>query len=200
MISRPSIRRTTSTGAILLALALGAGACGGSDDPKTTTDDPTSSTSVTPTPTPTPTPTAAPLSPFEDKAPVKALRTWFTAAAKAVNDRERSYASVVPLVTSQGMSLTKTYTRDDMEHGYLLPGPEPFTPVSVRVRSGVAAISGCLLNRGWSVDRKTGKPVRKREVVAAVFEMRKVAGTWKFDRYYAGTADCAGVRVRGVRW
>jgi hypothetical protein len=194
----PSSRRTTVTGAALLALALGVTACG-SDDPKVT-DDPSETVSTSTSPTPTPTPTETPLSPFEDKAPVKALRAWTTAAAKAVNDHERSLASVRPLVTDQGMTMTEYFTKDDLEHGYQLPGPQPFTPVSVRTRGATATLNVCLQNKGWSVDPKTGKTVNKRKVSAAVFELRKVGGAWKFDRYYAGTADCAGVTVQGVQW
>ncbi|HEX2895513.1 MAG TPA: hypothetical protein VHO29_16040 [Marmoricola sp.] len=197
--------RTTSLGAVLLVLALAASACGGSK--ADATDKPTSkasvSASVTPTPTPTPTasPSAEPLSPFEDKAPVKAARAWAAAASKAVNDRDRSLAAVVPLTTAQGFAMTRDYfTKDDMVHGYVLPGPAPFTPVSVQVRGNVAKLSACLQNKGWSTDRKTGKKVNQRKVSPVVFEMRKVAGSWKFNSYYAGTADCGGVRVQGVRW
>lgn len=199
MTSCPSPRRTTLTGAVLLVLALGVAACG-SDDPKAT-DDPTPTSTSTPTPTPSPTPTAAPLSAFEDRAPVKAARAFTFVVAQAVNDHERSLASITPLATANGLKIAKQYfTKDDLDHGYQLPGPQPFTPVSVQTHGGVAKLSICLQNQGWSVDPKTGKAVHKRKVSAAVFEMRKAGGAWQFDNYYAGTADCAGVTVRGVRW
>ena len=204
-MSTSSRRRTTTLGAVLLAVALSASACGGSkadatDEPSTTTS---ASPSVTPTPTPTasPTPTAEPLSPFEGKAPVQAARAFTAATARAVNDRDRSLAAVVPLTTAQGLSQTRDYyAKDDLAHGYLQPGPEPFTPVSVKVSGAIAKLNLCLQTQGWSRDRKTGKPVGRRTVEPMVFEMRKVGGAWKFDRYYTGTADCGGVTVRGVQW
>jgi hypothetical protein len=132
---------------------------------------------------------------------VKAARAWAAAASKAVNDRDRSLAAVKPLTTSQGFAMTRDYfTKDDLDHGYSLPGPAPFTPVSVQVRGTVAKLSACLQNKGWSVDPATGKKVNKRKVTPVVFQMRKVTGRWKFDSYYAGTADCGGVQVQGERW
>lgn len=200
VISLARLRRTTLTGAILLALAVGASGCGSDDEP-TTTDDPTTSTSAEPTPTATPTPTEAPLSAFEDRAPVKAARSFTVAVAKAVNAHDASLSSVAPLTTSHGLQITKQFfAKDDLDNGYELPGPQPFTPVSVQSRGGVAKLNVCLQNQGWSVDPTTGEAVHKRKVSAAVLEMRKAGKTWKFDDYYAGTADCAGVTVRGVPW
>ena len=65
---------------------------------------------------------------------------------------------------------------------------------------GGAKLDVCMQTRGWSRDRETGKTVGRHIVVPVVIEMRKVAGAWKFDRYYKGTGDCAGVQVREVRW
>jgi hypothetical protein len=200
-----SRRRTEWLAALVLglALALGPSACGGGSDPKST-EDPTQAASVsqtpTPTPTSTPTPTEAPLSAFEDKPAVVALRAWAVAEATTVNARQRSMASLTGLTTARGLGLTKSFAADDIAHGYRLPGPHPFTPVAVQVHGALAKVSTCFLLRGWSLYPKTQKQVRKRAVVPAVFEMRKVAGTWKLDNYYSGTADCAGVDVREVRW
>jgi hypothetical protein len=191
--------------ALVLGVAVALSACGG--EPKAT-HEPTAPTSATPTPpsspAPTPTltatPTAEPLSRFEDRAPVEAARAWAVALAKAVNARERSLASIAPLMTAHGMDLAHYIARQDLTHGWLLPGPEPFTPVGLHVSGGVAKVDICLQYSGWSVSRKSGKTVRHRKVVAAVYQLRKVGGTWKFDDYYAGTADCADVEVREVRW
>jgi hypothetical protein len=193
--------RATALCALLIALLVSG--CGGSGAKATDKPSKAVSTSVSPTPTPTPTaaPTAEPLSPFEDKAPVKAARAFASAAAKAVNDRDRSLTGVAPLTTSLGLSQTRDYyTKEDMAHGYLLPGPQPFTPVSVKVSGATAMLNLCMQTRGWALDRKTGKPAERRVVTPIVFQMRKVGGAWKLDRYQAGTADCAGITVRGVRW
>jgi hypothetical protein len=185
-------------------MVLDLSACGG-NDPKAD-DQPdavrTTSTPATPTPTPTPTPTAppTPASPFEGQAPVKALRVWAVDEAKAVNARDRSLALVAAVTTAHGLDQTKMFAADDIAHGYVLPGPHPFTPVSVQIRGGVAKVNSCLLLRGWSLRPKTRAPVRKREVVPAVFEMHTVGAAWKLDQYYAGTADCAGVRLQELRW
>ena len=186
--------------ALLLGLAVALSACGADAE---VGNDPTAPASTTPAPPSSPAPTPTPMEPlsrFEDKAPVVAARAWEVALAKAVNARERSLASLVPLTTAHGMDLARYIAREDLAHGWLLPGPEPFTPVGLQVRGGVAKVDLCLQLSGWSVRPKTGKTVHKRKVAAAVYQFRKVEGAWKFDDYYAGTADCAGVDVRGVRW
>jgi hypothetical protein len=204
-------RRATLLAGGLLTVALVASGCGGSDPAAHDEPAAASSTSRTPSSTPAPspteapteapTPTTAPLSAFEDKAPVKAARAFTAATAHAVNDRDRSLAAVVPLTTARGLSQTRDYyAKDDLAHGYLQPGPEPFTPVSVKVTGTTARLDVCLQTQGWSRDRKTGTPVGRRTVDPIVFEMHKVGGVWKFDSYYTGTAHCGGVTVRGVRW
>jgi hypothetical protein len=195
-----SLRRTTTSAAILLALALATVACG-SDDPEATTD-PTESASVsaTPTPTPTPTPTAEPLSAFEDRAPVKAARAWAVAKNKAINAGDKSMRALRPVATARGLAVTQKVAAGDLDHGYFLPGPDPFTPVNVRVRGAKATLSLCMLNSGWSVDRKTRKPVGKHKVGPVVFEMVRASGRWKFDNGFLGTGDCQGVEVQEVKW
>lgn len=203
---RPRGRRAASLGAILLVACLSVSACGSSDakaDDRPTATSETSTTTTpdpTPEPTPTPTPAAAPLSAFEDQGPVRAARQFFVLLAKAVNSQERSLASVAGSTTAHGLETAKFFAHDDLVKGYVLPGPEPFTPVGVQVRGGVAKVSTCLQFAGWSVDPKTGKVVGKRDIGPAVIAMRKVGGDWKFDDYYDGTGDCHGVAVPGVRW
>lgn len=200
----PSPRRTTLAGAVVLALALGATACGGGGDPKTT-DDPTqtATTSLSATPTPTPTPTVEPLSPFEDRPEVKALRAYFVAVGRAVNARDRDLSSIAAFVTPAGLAATRPAVAGDIEHGYLWPGPEPFTPVAVRSRKGKATVSTCLLTVGWSVDRKTGKQVfkpKERKIGSVLFDMVRSRGAWKVDKVVFATGDCSSVKVKGVRW
>ena len=186
---------------LVSALVLLLCGCGGTD--ARAADEPTptrSPTTVATRPPTTVTPTPTPASPFEDRAPVKALRAWAVGEARAVNARDRSLSQVAAVTTSHGLDQTRTFAADDIAHGYLLPGPHPFTPVSVQLSGRVAKVNSCLLLRGWSLRPRTKAPVRKREVVAAVFEMHKVGSAWKLDRYYAGSADCAGVRLQEVRW
>lgn len=188
--------------AVLVALALGVSACGGSD--AKASDDPTTSTSVTtsatPSPTPTPSPTAEPLSPFEDKAPVKAARAWDVAMAQSVNARDRSLAAVVPLATARGLALSKKLAEEDIAANVRRPGPQPWTPVNVQIKARVARLSTCYMTYGWAVDRKTGKPVEKRKVEPILLEMRRVGDQWKFEYGQQGTGDCSGVRITEVTW
>ena len=200
----PSSRRcATALAAVLVALGLATTACGGSSNAQA---DPKPSPATTPsettpaTTTPTPTPAVTPLSPFEDQPPVKAAREFFRLLAKAVNDRDRSLSSVSGSTTAHGLTTAKFFAHDDMTQGYMLPGPEPFTPLSVQTSGGVAKINTCLLFSGWSLDPKTGTVVGKRDVGPAVIVVRKAGGAWKFDDYYDGTGDCHGVKVPGVRW
>lgn len=194
--------RATSLVAVLACLGLAVSACGG-DDAKAD-DKPSASasatTSETPTATPTPTPTAEPLSPFEDKAPVKAARAWAVAMAKAVNKRDRSVRAVAALATERGLTLSKALAQPDIDHDYYRPGPQPFTPVNVQVKARTARLNLCYLTFGWAEDRKTHQRAEKRKVESIVFEMRQVGGRWKFDYGRQGTGDCAAVKITPVRW
>lgn len=194
--------RATALCAILGAFALLVSACGGSD--AEAKDKPSksvaSSASPSPTPTPTPTPAAEPLSPFEDKAPVKAARAYVRAVDLAINSGDKSLASVAPWATPAGIADTRAVMSDDLAHGYYLPGPEPFTPVSVQIKGATARLNLCFKTSGWSVNRKTSKAVGKPTIEPIIFEMRKVAGSWKYDKGALGTGDCGGVKVVETTW
>lgn len=198
--------RATAWCGVLAALVLLASACGGSDaqaDGTPTGSTKTGSTPTqtpTPTATPTPTPPSEPLSPFEDEAPVKAARVWAAAVGKAVNAKDQKMASLAAVATPNGIRQTVSATEYDLNHGYSWPGPQPFTPVSVKVTGNRAVLNTCLLTDGWSVHPKTGKRVNPRKVSGIVLVFRKATGVWKFDDSYTGTADCAGVKVEGVTW
>ena len=192
--------RATALVAILGSLALLVSACGGSDAGATDKPSKSMTSSASATPTPTPTPTAEPLSAFEDKPPVKAARAWAAAMATSVNARDRSLRAVVPLSTSSGLALSKNLAENDINANLLRPGPQPFTPVNVQIRAGVARLNTCYLTFGWALDRKTHKPAEKRKVESILLELRKVGGQWRFESGQKGTGDCAGVRITEVRW
>lgn len=193
--------RTTSLVAVIAVVALTASACGGSD--AKAADEPTASAStsatVTPTPTPTATPSAAPLSPFEDKAPVKAARAFLAAVARAVNAGDRSMKSVQGLATPHGLDVIAQTVKSDLDRPAKQPGPQPFTPVSVRVHGGETTISTCMKTQGWSRDAKTGKRWEKPRVDPILIVMKRVDGSWKFDSTSYGTGDCSGVKIMEVR-
>ena len=204
-----SVRRTSSTAAVLLVLVLGAGGCGGSGEPKAAdrpTDSPTGTTSatptptMTPTPTPTPTPTATPLSAFEDRPPVKAARAFFVLVAKRLNAKDFSLSGTAPLATPAGVRNIAQVYRVEIAHRAVMPGPQPFTPVSVRVHGSEARLSVCMKNQGWALDPRTGKPWDRPSVGPVQMVFERVGGAWKFDHGSQGTADCRAVRVPEVRF
>jgi hypothetical protein len=199
-----SRRRATSLGAVLLALALAASACGGSK--ADATDEPSKTTSATAaatpsaTPTPTPTPTAEPLSPFEDRAPVKAARAWADALARAVNANTFTPKTLGAVATPAGIAASKAATSFDTGHGYQWPGPQPFTPVNLQVKGATARIYTCLVSDGWAIDPATGKLAVANKIGSALLIFKRSGGRWLFDSLYDGTADCAGVKVKKVKW
>ena len=81
-----------------------------------------------------------------------------------------------------------------------MPGPYPFTPVSVRMHAGVADVVTCMQTHGWSLDKKTHKVWEKKTVEPTILTMKRVGGRWKFDHTAGGTADCSGVEITEVRW
>jgi hypothetical protein len=63
-----------------------------------------------------------------------------------------------------------------------------------------ARLSLCVTTSGWFVSRRTNDPVGKPEAEPTIFEMKKVAGSWKYDKTSLGTGDCGGVDVVEKTW
>jgi hypothetical protein len=80
------------------------------------------------------------------------------------------------------------------------PGPLPFTPVAVTGSPRRAGVTTCVLGAGFALDKPGGKPAEKREVISVVFTVAKQGGTWLLAGIVQGTADCGGVRIKGVQW
>jgi hypothetical protein len=202
VVPSPSLRRTPTLGAVLLALALTVSACGGED--ADASDNPSKSTSATPTPTPTatstPTPTVTPVSPFEDRPQVQALRSWADAAARDVNARQRDFptARQFQVDTEKVRSDVSVSWREDFDKYY--PGPLPFTPIAVSGSKGESRVTTCVLSQGFSLKRQGGPPAEKREVIPVVFTMAKQAGAWRLAGIVGGTADCGGVQIEEAQW
>lgn len=172
-------------------------ACGSTPDP-VGTPTPTVATTAT-SASPTPTATTAPLSPFESRAQVEVMRRWAALMERAINRREASLSSLAPVATPQGIGVFRNVYADDLAHGYRWPGPQPFTPTKVTVAGTAASVSACLELSGWSVDRHSGKRVRKRSASAGVFTFVRHGGTWKIDNAAPGAFSCAKVKVREIR-
>jgi len=186
--------------AVLLVLAVGATACGGSDPKSTDTPSESTSVSIAPTPTPTPTPTATPLSPFEDRPQVQALRSWADAATRDVNARQHDFP------TARQFQVDTAKVRSDVSFSWqqdfdkYFPGPLPFTPIAVTGSKRQSTITTCVLASGFSLKKEGGRPAEKRNVIPAVFTMAKQEGRWLLAGIVGGTADCAGVKIEGVLW
>jgi hypothetical protein len=72
----------------------------------------------------------------------------------------------------------------------------PFTPTGVRANSSTSrSVLFCVLDEGFSLDPKTGKPARARSVLAARADLVKVGGRWKVDRVVQADFSCTGVTV-----
>jgi hypothetical protein len=162
----------------------------------TTTPSTTTSTSTTTAAPPTTAATTTPLSRFEGKASVVALRAWAVAAARSITAGDAAMKAVVPHATANGLSDTRYASADDM--GLLYPGPLPFTPVKVTESGSAATVLACLQSGGWGQDPKTKLPKSKRAVIAADFTLKKVAGRWKVNSFVGSTRSCSKVTVKGV--
>ena len=198
----PSPRRMSVLGAVLVVLALTASACGGDDADASDKPSESNTSSATPTPTPvaTPTPTEAPLSPFEDRPQVQALRSWADAAARDVNARQRDFptARQFQVDTDKVRSDVSVSWREDFDKYY--PGPLPFTPIAVAGSKGESRVTTCVLSQGFSLKKQGGPPAEKREVIPVVFTMAKEGGAWRLAGIVGGTADCDGVQIEEVQW
>jgi len=204
-VSTPPSRRTTSLAALLIVLGLAVSACGGSgadaaDRPTTSAPTSASPTTATPTPTPTPTPTEAPLSAFEQRPQVQALRSWAAAAVRDLNARRREFpkAQQFEVDTDKVRQDVKITFHDDFDKYY--PGPVPFTPIAVTGSGSRSLVTTCVIGAGFALTKPGGPVAEKRRVIPVVFTMAKERGTWRLAGIVLGTADCGGVRIKGVQW
>lgn len=193
------------TGALLVGLS----AC--SDDDPAGALDPVSPTTAVPTatasptasatatPTTTPSPTAPVLSRFEADPAVQGLRAYFRGSALALNAKNAALPAYVASTTARQRQRFPTQLRSNQ--GYL-PGPAPMTPLAVRATSATSkAITGCILDSGWTLDRKGGTPLRSRAVLATEVSMVRQAGVWKVDGFAeTDRVSCSGVRPVEVRF
>lgn len=156
------------------------------------------SPSESPTPSESATPEAPPLSRFEDRGPVRAARAWSAAMGRAINARQRGLGKAIPYMTAAGQQRISGYAAED--YGRYYPGPNPFTPVGVRVHGKRAQIPMCWQAQGWAQDRRTKMPATRREIHPALMLLRKEGGRWKVDDVVARDGDCSQVPVKGRGW
>lgn len=140
------------------------------------------------------------LSKFENRPPVIAARAFEAALGRATNTGDRSLRVVRRYATDRGLYAAKWSAKADFNHGWHVPGPEPFTPVAVRTHGDASEIDLCMLAFGWSISPKSGKVTTRRKVLGYTYQMKRDANRWKFDWYKMGTFNCKGVPITEVRW
>lgn len=189
-------------------IALAAAGCSSTAKPKpgplSPTQSPTlSSASVSPSSSPSPTPSssAPPLSPFESDPAVRVLRAWARQAALALNAGGKfTTPALTALETPSFVPLIRENFADDS--GLHYPGPVPFTPVGIAVKSSVERrINSCFIGSGFAIDPKTGKPRGPVKLTALTAQMFFVSGSWRVNRLYDSTGvSCSAVKVVASRW
>ena len=204
MSTSPSRRTRAALLAAPIATAMLLAGCGGGDDdpaPATSpTPTPSETATSTPTPTTSPTPPATPASAFEDKPQVQVIRRWAAAAATDFNNSDRKMAASRVFLTKAAVPRFRADVMgEDFDKDY--PGPIPLTPVAMKARGTSAQVFACLQSQGWGVDRKTGRPAERTQIMGAEFDLVRSKGTWVIDHLYDVTdsVDCKGVKVEGVR-
>jgi hypothetical protein len=195
-----------AAGALLAAVSLGA--CSSSAAPaaqqssSTTTSSP-APTATTSTASPSPTSSAthppAPLSPYEADPAVRALRVWAAAAARAINAGRITSPAFDAAMTAGLRATVRNLTGGEQGHQY--PGPLPFTPTRVQVRSGTERdVRLCVLVAGYSLNPRTHKPFDKRRVQAVDAAAVRQGGLWLVSQFNTGSFSCAGVRIKEPTW
>ena len=123
-------------------------------------------------------------------------RQWAVAYARDVNAGQYHLPRSAAFETDHGRTVVPNIDKSDM--GLHFPGPLPYTPVAVSGSGASAQVTVCLWEQGWG--EKRGKPAGRKKIGPAVFLMKKVGGAWRVDDLQVATADCSGIKVKGVRW
>lgn len=191
--------------AALLAVALAAAGCSSSAAPhksSAASSTPPVSTmpSSAPVSSPTPTPTkTTPLSPFEQDPAVVAFRSWAAQVARTINERKIDEPALDALMTASFAKGIRGITSGEIGHRY--PGPVPFTPTRVTVTSSSARdLHLCVIDDGYSLNPKTGKPFAARHVQPIDASAVKFNGRWLVSKFDGASFSCAGVKIPEPSW
>jgi hypothetical protein len=132
---------------------------------------------------------------LEYNGAVKALRREYTTAAEAVNQQNSSPTGWLLSSTTARRRVLPTLWKK--EFGLRVPGPIPFTPLSVAIRtSSQRVVDYCVVTDGWLQDPKTGDPVGTWTVTRAKAISVKVHGVWKVDSAVAVAGGCPGIHPK----
>jgi hypothetical protein len=189
------MRRLIVAGALAGLVVAGTSGCGS----KSPTVAPPVASSVPAAPTSaavsvSPSVSATPLSPYENDPGVKTMRAYYAAVAKAVNARNLRLPELVALSTARRQPRNEALYKETL--GLRVPGPVPFAPVSVRSNGPASrSVLLCVLNGGWAINPKTGKPNEARALQPGQADLVLVNGKWKVDRLFKKDFSCAGVKL-----
>ncbi|MDQ1289087.1 MAG: hypothetical protein QG622_2653 [Actinomycetota bacterium] len=136
---------------------------------------------------------------YESDPGVKVLRLHFLGAAKAVNARSLNIPELQRSATKEFLNHVAPLLRK--EFGMKYPGPIPFTTRSVTTLApDYKQVTYCVLDPGWLLNPKTGKPTGARQVTQLTARVKKFGSTWRIVEINSVGGTCAGVPIKEERF
>ena len=142
---------------------------------------------------------ALPALPGEDDPAVQAVRRYFDAAYRAIEDDDLGSQALRDASTPARAEQNAQAFADVVELS--APGPLPFTPTAIEETGpGQRTVSVCAYYWGWLRDPGSDVPTTALEVRAARVQVEDVDGTWKVGGVEVTEGDCTGVEIREELW
>lgn len=146
-----------------------------------------------------PTAESEPTVDIEDDPAVQAVRRYFDAAYRAIEDDDLESQALRDASTAARAEQNAEAFADVVELS--APGPLPFTATAVEETGpGVRTVEVCAYYWGWLRNPGSDEPTAPLEVRAARVRVQDVEGEWKVDDVELIEADCAGVEIREELW
>jgi hypothetical protein len=137
--------------------------------------------------------------PSEDDPAVQAVRRYFAAAYRAIEDDDLESSALRDASTADRAEQNAAAFADVVELS--APGPLPFSPTAVEETGpGVRTVAICAYYWGWLRNPGSDQPTAPLEVRAARVRVQDVDGEWKVDSVELVEADCTGVEIREELW
>jgi hypothetical protein len=137
--------------------------------------------------------------PSEDDPVVRAVRRYFDAAYRAIEDDDLGSQALRDASTATRAEQNAAAFADVVELS--APGPLPFTVTAVEETGpGVRTVEVCAYYWGWLRNPGSDEPTAPLEVRAARVRVQDVDGEWKVDDVELIDADCTGVEIREELW
>lgn len=140
-----------------------------------------------------------PALPGEDDPAVQAVRRYFDAAYRAIEDDDLGSQALRDASTPARAEQNAQAFADVVELS--APGPLPFTPTAIEETGpGQRTVSVCAYYWGWLRNPGSDAPTTALEVRAARVQVEDVDGTWKVAGVEVTEGDCTGVEIREELW